>query len=213
MRSIVQGSSPACLAAWSIERGDWSDFVHKDHECRAAVFSALFLLGNNHCAYCDRVLAQRGADSDRRPHIEHLVPRSFRPRLTFSWENLLVSCTGRKHCGQAKSNDTTPILDPRLQNPEGVLVLRPLTGFIEASADGTCASCRELGEQTIRVLRLNEPILTEHRRNVYRQWEAVPDGAADNDIDDGDFGVLILAARRPPRATADGRCRGCGGAR
>lgn len=210
MRSVAVGTAPVCLSEWSVKRGDWRDFVLTDRDCYASVLAGQMALVEGHCAYCERVLTMNGAqDGDRRPHIEHFVPRSFRPGLAFCWENLLASCSNKGHCGHAKAANTTPILNPRVQNPEGVLVLRPMTGMIEVRTAGICESCRQLGEQAVQLLNLNDPGLTVHRRNAYRQWEGLMDGSADDFIQEGDFGVLILAARRPPSDSPASRCLGC----
>lgn len=53
---------------------------------------------NNLCAYCEHTLDNNG-------HIDHFKPKSLDRRLTFDWNNLVVSCTNNDSCGNKKDKN------------------------------------------------------------------------------------------------------------
>lgn len=81
------------------------------------VKSALELMFNDKCAYCESEIA-----SVTYGHIEHYYPKSTYPSKAFSWENLLLSCP-RCNDGAHKGNHFPlksaggPILNPCVDEP------------------------------------------------------------------------------------------------
>ncbi|MDQ1183599.1 HNH endonuclease [Agrobacterium larrymoorei] len=105
---------------------------------------------NGKCAYCESKL-QHIHHGD----VEHIVPKSLDPALTFEWSNLTLAC---EVCNQNKSDldpKTENIIDPYATNPEDHLFF--LGGLVFARAD----SAR--GVATRIILKLHRPELVEMR--------------------------------------------------
>lgn len=208
MRKIAAGTPPQCLTQSPLPWRTWDDFAQPGNACHSDTRTALVSLQDDHCAYCERRFDAN--TDDRRPHIEHLRPRSRNPHLMFAWANLLASCSAQRHCGHGKGGSDSRILDPRQHDPSAILELRPATGEI-AVRDGTelCSRCRELGRTTIDVLNLNDTSLRVGRRNASKAWEWArgnPDAAAY--LRDQDFGSLIASAWAHPANARPGQCPG-----
>jgi uncharacterized protein (TIGR02646 family) len=103
------------------------------------------------CAYCEcKVTHITYGD------IEHILPKSKLPSLTYDWNNLTISCN---KCNQYKAdyyNPNLPLLNPYTDQPEKQIIF---AGPIPISSPGN-----ERATITIRRLRLDRPELIERRQ-------------------------------------------------
>lgn len=109
---------------------------------------------NNKCAYCGSKL---GLTSNA--EIDQFYPKSKYPDKAFQLDNLLLCCSV---CNRNK-RDIFPLDKdgfPILLNPRFDI----LSEHIKIESDGTATHLTERGKQTIEILRLNRPELTEERK-------------------------------------------------
>jgi uncharacterized protein (TIGR02646 family) len=108
--------------------------------------AALFPISHYKCAFCECIPEEGGGNIE----VEHFLPKSLYPLLTFEWSNLLPVC--RKCNGYKLDWDTgsKPILNPSVDNPEEYLAFKDIKLCpAEDSPD------KELSRTTIDVLQLN----------------------------------------------------------
>ncbi|WP_409177517.1 HNH endonuclease [Brevibacillus fortis] len=102
------------------------------------------------CAYCESKITHIDHGD-----IEHIVPKSKLPSLTFDWSNLTIGC---KRCNQNKGDyydPALPLLNPYEDDPEKeIMFLGPLP-----TARNGCLK----GRLTIQLLKLDRPELIERR--------------------------------------------------
>lgn len=103
------------------------------------------------CAYCEsRITHIYPGD------IEHIIPKSIYPRLTFTWSNLTLGCYW---CNNKKSNfldKSCMLLNPYKDNPKSHLrAFGPLIFHVNSS---------KRGELTWRKFELNRTELREKRQ-------------------------------------------------
>ncbi|MGR6008365.1 HNH endonuclease [Bacillus cereus] len=83
------------------------------HYRHGDIKNALFSISNEKCAFCESKPAESG-----NIEVEHYIPKSEYPHLTFDWSNLLPVC---RKCNEAKGTLDTleePIVNPSIVNPE-----------------------------------------------------------------------------------------------
>ena len=127
-----------------------SHYRHRD------IVNALAASSHSKCAFCE-CMPQQGGYIE----IDHFLPKSLYPDLTFEWNNLLPIC---KNCNVAKSDHDTrllPIIDPSQKDPAALLTynfltLCPITGTGE----------EQLAARTIEVCCLNSSRLYKERANI-----------------------------------------------
>lgn len=118
----------------------------------ATIREALRIETRAKCAYCEGFV-----DDVSFPHVEHIVPKSFRPDLSHAWENLTSAC-GR--CNTYKDDfydEHNGLLDPYRDELDKHLVF--VGSFIHWPFAG------ERGELTVHQLRLNRLELIRSRTN------------------------------------------------
>jgi uncharacterized protein (TIGR02646 family) len=91
--------------------------------------------------------------------IDHFRPKSTYPGYTFSWPNLLLSCT---ECGRYKGKEfpvddqSQPLLiDPTVDDPWAHLDFDPETGNLVARYDPVHGCFSDRGEEPVRQSRLD----------------------------------------------------------
>lgn len=105
------------------------------------------------CIYCESYI-----DHVYFGDIEHIIPKSVRPDLTYDWKNLGYVCA---MCNNAKSDQYDPsleIINPYTEDPTNHIIafgsfMYPLKGS-------------EKGQKTIYDAQLNRPGLIEKRREL-----------------------------------------------
>ncbi len=92
---------------------------------------------------------------------DHLIPQCEAPELACAYHNLVLAC---QWCNNRKSDDRVP--DPAEVAYGKCLEVDDASGEVRAVISDGVAS--ELGEQLIRVLRLNHPRQVQMRRDKLR---------------------------------------------
>lgn len=122
-------------------------YAYKDAEIKKMIQDET----NDKCAYCEsKILHISFGD------VEHIVPKSVRPELTYTYENLTLACSV---CNNKKGNyydPDNPTINPYEDEPsehlmaEGMLILR--------------VPGNRKGQVTERILDLNRTCLLERRK-------------------------------------------------
>jgi hypothetical protein len=118
------------------------------------------------CAYCEAFVGDVAY-----AHVEHILPKSRRPELAHSWQNLTCACP---RCNGNKADyyqPTLPIVNPYVDNVPAHLVI---VGSLVTWRPGD-----ERGEQTVKTLKLGRLELTQRRtdrllavREAHERWHA-----------------------------------------
>lgn len=118
--------------------------------------NVLFTMSSEKCVFCEGKPGENG-----NIEIEHFIPKSIYPQVTFDWHNLLPSC---RKCNESKSTlDTTlePIINPCEDDPENFfeydyLFIRPKHSLVD----------KTIAERTIDEVSLNSPRLFNARADI-----------------------------------------------
>lgn len=117
------------------------------------------------CCYCDKIIFN---GNNINSNIEHFLPRDFFQNKQFSYNNLLVSCNYVKSCGKFKKNKNTPILNPSKHKFTDYLEYKITDNGIEiVTKNNLNLKYKELAENTIKILNLNERKLVEYRLSFF----------------------------------------------
>jgi uncharacterized protein (TIGR02646 family) len=181
MHKLDRATTPTCLDAYDHQTQSWDDL---GGDCKREIRTRLCAMQGRpvpeagdqvsgvRCAYCEAVIHDGG-------HIEHFRrknPVLGFPELTFSWENLFLSCDDKGHCGHFKDRKGAPVYNPDLLikpdelDPKGFLYFHS-SGEVRPRA-GLPQEEERRAEVTIRIFGLNEGALPYARAravNAYRQ--------------------------------------------
>jgi len=118
-----------------------------------SIKESLFISSFEKCAFCECKPAEGG-----NIEVEHFLPKSKYPDLTFEWSNFLPAC--RKCNGSKLDHDTgkDPIINPYETNPEDIFDYHDIK-----------ISPREennLGKKTIEIFSLNSIRLMKPRADI-----------------------------------------------
>ncbi|MDA3909043.1 MAG: TIGR02646 family protein [Sulfurimonas sp.] len=134
----------------------WKNFG--DNGERTKVREQLENTQNYLCAYCENTLANDG-------HIDHFKPKSLDWRVTFDWDNLVVSCTYNDSCGKKKDNDFEFYwLNPYSTDPEEMFKF-----YANGQIRGTSADA----ENIIKDFGLDCPRLEKKRNGILESYQKV----------------------------------------
>ena len=118
------------------------------------------------CAYCERVLEPGPGCSS----IEHIIPKTANPLVTFRYANLVLCCLDSQTCNLHKKGQHFSGFDATGRWAEGFVAPtqpRCETSFIYArdgSIDAVATDYQADTRETIRILNLNHtPLATERR--------------------------------------------------
>lgn len=136
----------------------------------AGIKAALIAETNRKCAYCESYLLHVAFG-----HIEHILPRSGHPELSFEWINLTLAC---EQCNNRKSDydsTTEPLVNPYTDDPaEHLLFAGNLVTHLSDQP----------GLVTVLTLDLNRDTLLDRRREKIEQllllidkWNGLSDGS------------------------------------
>lgn len=139
--------------------GSYSSIPEKEksqlisHYRHDAIKDSLFLSSFEKCAFCECKPAEGG-----NIEVEHFLPKSIHPNLTFEWNNLLPSC--RKCNGSKLDHDTAvrPLVNPYDTNPEDV--------FHYTDIRISPRDQNDIGKTTIEVFSLNSVRLMRPRADI-----------------------------------------------
>lgn len=148
MIKLTKQPEPAVLAAnsvkWTAEliaalaTSDGASKVQKNKYNKKEIKEAIVIETHGKCAYCESKMRHVSPGD-----IEHIVPKSLSPELSFAWDNLTLACTT---CNTNKSNKPG-IIDPYLDEPTEHLLF---SGPMIFKKNGS-----QLGFQSIKFLDLN----------------------------------------------------------
>lgn len=180
MRHIVHSEAPpaSIVAAHRAQphplnpREAWDAFDKRD------LREHLWELQSGLCAYCERVLELGPGTSS----IEHIVPKTANPGVTFKYTNLVLCCLNKDTCNLHKKGQHFAGFDDTGRSTQGFIA--PTQPRCEASftygRDGSVGPAEQAVEpdatQTIRILNLNhEPLKTERRDYLVAVETAIAD--------------------------------------
>ena len=130
------------------------------------VRDALWELQHGLCAYCERVVEPGPGGSS----IDHVVPKSAHPEVTFLYSNLVLCCTDSKTCnihkrGQYFSGaDATGRWTPGFIAPTQARCETSFTFLGDGSVKPSDSAIEPDATDTLRIVNLNhEPLKTERR--------------------------------------------------
>lgn len=177
MISIIRSVEPKYLADrtanWLSDlrsarrRGDSKKFISVQNRYgHVKIREALIDMCGGRCAYCESIIGVVAT-----PNIEHFRPKQRYVSLTFSWNNLLLSCPicndkGHKGTKFPKLNQNGPLINPTLEDPAAHFdfVYDPSTLLATVKAITT------RGETTIDIFGLNKRVdLIKARSTLIRQ--------------------------------------------
>ena len=175
--------APGCLAAYDPSVHKWS---HVNAACKRNVRDALeemqgipsSLVSSGavpthvRCAYCEGAIYAGG-------HIEHFrrksaTHRNGRPDLTFTWENLFLSCDSADHCGHYKDRNEAPpykaddLIKPDDEDPEHFLYFHS-TGQVRVRS-GLAPTDTHRASETIRVFAIDNRALEALRARAVQSY-------------------------------------------
>ena len=129
----------------------WNTFGNNGD--RTKVREQLESVQNDLCAYCENSLSNNG-------HIDHFKPKSSNWRLTFDWDNLVVSCIHNDSCGEKKGNDFESYwINPYARDPSGMFTFYA-NGQIEGNSDDAENIINDFGLDCPRLEIKRKDILT-----------------------------------------------------
>ncbi|MFC6205136.1 MULTISPECIES: retron system putative HNH endonuclease [Psychrobacter] len=105
---------------------------------------------NGLCCYCCQII------DDKTTHIEHLQCRQDYPKKCFDYENLLLSCSTRKQCDNAKGSQALPLTP----------LMTECDSEIKLNLAGELVSDTERGKQAIEILNLNNRESERRRKGL-----------------------------------------------
>ena len=114
------------------------------------------------CAYCESKITHIYPGD-----IEHIIPKSIFPRLTFTWSNLTLGCYWCNNKKRANLDRDCKFINPYKDNPkEHIRAFGPLIYHINSS---------QRGEITWRTLELNRPELRDKRQEKIEELQVMID--------------------------------------
>ncbi len=181
MKHIIKNQEHTEFTQWKSGKTTtkWERLAQSPH-VKAALHQSLMQEQGMICCYCETALVKSYS------HIEHFVPRSLDASLTFDYNNLLCSCQVNVErgtpltCGNAKGN----ISDKNIISP---LEADCATHFT-FSYDGIIKGKDIRGQETIKILNLNEPNLVDKRKELI---ETFTDMFNDEDCTEEDFSNYV----------------------
>ncbi|MBI5562443.1 MAG: TIGR02646 family protein [Deltaproteobacteria bacterium] len=162
MRTIIKDQHPLCLDHQPACQ-DWDDFNRNQSACYRQVGEVLRKEQAYLCCCCDSKI-----DKDK-SLIEHLVPRSIKPRLIYDYSNLAVSCNGgadaNRHCGHYRGNGYDAARFSSPHDPATARLFRYLSDGSVIPVNGLDGNGQAKANYMIELLNLNCPLLKGRRHS------------------------------------------------
>ncbi len=170
-------------------RAAWDAFDARE------VRDALWQLQHGLCAYCERVLEPVPAGSS----IDHVIPKSDHPEVTFLYTNLVLCCTDSQTCNLHKRRRYFAGADETGRWTPGFIApgqARCETSFVyerDGSVRPSESAIEPDATETLRILNLNHhPLKTERR-----EYLAALDQAIASMVDQVDALMAFLHLEMP----------------
>lgn len=114
------------------------------------------------CMYCESYITHVYPGD-----VEHIIPKSVFPSLTFNWENLSLACSICNNKKRDYYDPNLPLLNPYVDTVnEHVRLFGPLLMHINDS---------RRGEATLKIIQLNRHELRERRLEVLQEFQTLLD--------------------------------------
>lgn len=157
MIKLTKGDKPTILETHQVRwtkdlvnkmaNGERSIAAEQKYYRHPDIKKALLVETHDKCAYCENEILHTDYGD-----IEHVIPKSRKPELTFEWDNLIIACA---KCNINKA-DHEGLIDPY-----GV---EPCEHFIVSGTFLFGSPTSETGRMSERVLDLNRVELLERRK-------------------------------------------------
>lgn len=129
------------------------------------------------CGYCEcRLADDENALQTAPAHIDHFYQRKRCPQLTFSWDNMVLSCMKEASCGRYKDRQGIPsenLINPHQEDPREYITFICLPKNSQMGQDSCQVKAifipdlsgqdKQRAENTIQAFNLNSPQLTKFR--------------------------------------------------
>jgi uncharacterized protein (TIGR02646 family) len=161
MKYIKKGDVPAFFREWRTGKGrslnNWNDFSQNHHDVYQELKEHLLSEQLSLCCYCESCI------DGRNTHIEHLKPKSSYQTQMFNFDNLLVSCGEKDHCGRKKLGEYfVGFVSPLALDCEERFIYTERGEIIPTDEDDADAI------KTIEILGLNDTKLKGLRRSIIK---------------------------------------------
>lgn len=174
-------NGPLCLADYDHTSQKWDDMASLD---KSSIRTSLDTMQANHCgqsicAYCECPIYDRG-------HIEHFRRKNKKkgfPELTFSWENLFLSCNSSEHCGHFKDRhgaapyNPDHLVKPDEMDPDDYLYFHS-SGVVRTRED-LIETDTNRAKTTINVFGLNNKALEGSRSSALKAYKKISEDYLD----------------------------------
>lgn len=165
-------------------QNDWKKFnkVQGYKEVSLALHQHLWQDQKSLCVYCEQQMQKKlELSADAPTHFEHIRPKDKYKDLTYSFENLVVSCNGfdltvtihktKQFCGHFKLEkyDDVLFLNPVEVDDIDTYFIYDSDGNIEPNIAKTPQE-QQKAAYTIKTLGLNHPTLQKMRRYQITVW-------------------------------------------
>lgn len=158
MRTLIKPAEPATLTtARQNYNGTLSQDIAWKKFDKGEVRGKLRQAQNGLCVYCEVALSSS-------TRIDHFRPKKLDYRLTFDWDNLVLSCDENDSCDIKKgSNFENYWVNPYITDPNGMFEF-----FANGQIIGTSTNAQEI----IKDFGLDCPNLESKRRNIFSTLQA-----------------------------------------
>ncbi len=170
-------------------RDAWSAFESGE------IRDALWELQNGLCAYCERIVEPGPGGTS----IDHVIPKSANPEVTFSYPNLVLCCTDQNTCNLHKKGnhfagaDDTGRWTPGFIAPTQQRCETSFDYFGDGSVKPSATAIQSDAIDTLRIINLGyQPLQTERR-----DYLAAIDRAIDSMAGQMDALLVYLAMEMP----------------
>lgn len=161
MKYIKKGDVPLFFREWRIGKGrslnNWNDFSQNYHDVYQELKEHLLSEQLSLCCYCESCIESKNR------HIEHLKPKSSYQNQVFDFDNLLVSCDEKDHCGHKKLGQYfAGFVSPMASDCERRFIYTERGEIIPTDEDDADA------KKTIEILGLNDKKLKGSRKAIIK---------------------------------------------
>ena len=170
-------------------RNDWEKFkkVKGGNVVRLILHQHTWRLQKGLCAYCEQEIPEKTKpEEELKSHLEHIRSKTAFPHLTYTFENIIVSCEGfdltnitevkRAFCGHIKDDkrrgieyDDVLFLNPTEKTDIESYFYYDSEGNIEPHPTKTADEQLQAAFM-IRILGLDHSVLVDMRKNQYDLW-------------------------------------------
>lgn len=145
---------------------NWDDFGNIKSDLKNFILeNEQKLNGEFYCPYCEQKISESNS------HIEHIEPKGKFPSKFDKYENLIISCNSKNHCGHYKDSpnnklefDSEKFINPTKEDPSSYFDYDIKTGEIVGKNKASLVKV----EYTTQLLNLNgNRELLEARKKIF----------------------------------------------